>query len=45
MDVERLRVGVGAVGTTVSIPYGLTTLYLLGVGLDLFFDRHDSERR
>lgn len=27
------------------ISHGLTSLHPPGVGLDLFFDRHDSERR
>lgn len=30
--------------TSFEVPHGLASVHPLGMGLDLFFDRHDSER-
>ena len=41
MNMERF--GVVTVGAAAPITHGLTSLHPPGVGLDLFFDRHDFE--
>jgi hypothetical protein len=42
MHVKGFGIGVGAVGTAFPVAHGLADIHLLGMGLDLFFDRHDA---